>query len=152
MARSALMALTFINASTDQYATIAKTIATDSRLTALDTMNDGIQQITETVQTYHHQIYGLHLISAEPTGSLKLGTTTLTLFNFDRYGWQFQQWGEALVPQATIFFHRWNLVPGVTATSPISNLLLARLRLLTGARIIVRDYPMQATRSTSHSA
>lgn len=151
MARSSLMALTFVNNSTNQYETIAQSIAADSQLTPLDAASDGIEQITQTVQTYRSQVYGLHLISSEQTGSLKLGSTTLTLFNLDRYGWQLQQWGEAMTPQATIFFHRWNLVPAGT-TASVSHLLLARLRLLTGARIIVRDYPAQTVRPTSHSA
>jgi Domain of unknown function (DUF4347) len=152
MARSSLLALAFVNATIDQYDKVADQVATDSRLTPLTVTHDGIEQITQTVQNYRSQIHGLHLISADPAGSLKFGSTTLTLFNLDRYGWQLQQWGDALVPQATIFFHRWQIAPATVVTAPTSTLLLARLQLLTSARILVRDYPIPTVQSTSHSA
>lgn len=111
-----------------------------SKLFHLDLHQDGIAQMTAELAN-HHGIQTLHFICNDPQGSLKLGSTHLTLFNLDRYGWQLQQWGEALAPRAQIIFHR-----GPQTIGPeISSLLITRLALLTGSFVIVKDHAISSS-------
>ncbi|MCU0525988.1 MAG: DUF4347 domain-containing protein [Elainella sp. Prado103] len=112
---------------------------TPAELLHLDRQQDGIEQITAALAD-RSGIQTLNLICTDPEGHLKLGNTELTLFNLDRYGWQFQQWGEAFTSQAQIVFHRCYCPP----CPEVSHLFISRLALFTGAFVRVKEYPSQS--------
>lgn len=91
---------------------------------------DGIEQITE-VLSLHHELTNLHLVFQEGETELKLGTTVLHQKSLDRYGWQLQQWGEALAMGAKIVLH------GLGETFEADHLMLQQWGLLIGAKVIL---------------
>ncbi|MFM7423835.1 MAG: DUF4347 domain-containing protein [Elainella sp.] len=112
-------------------------VAPEAEVMILTAEQDGIEQIT-TALTGRSGLQILHIVSFSGSGSLQLGSTQLTLFNLDQYGWQLQQWGESLVPGAEIVFY--DFVGSAEAvTSQFSAPFLSRLRLLTGANIALMN-------------
>jgi len=113
---------------------------------ALAADQDGVEQIT-TALSGRIGLQRLHIVSSGHAGSLQLGTTHLTLFNLDRYGWELQQWGESLVAGAEIVFHE-AVVPGLDhLDSQFSSAFLNRLHLLTGAKILQVEAEIQPQQS-----
>ncbi len=96
----------------------------------LDLDLDGVEQITETL-SLHDQLTSLHLVFQEGETALKLGTTVLQQKSLDKYGWQFQQWGEALATGATIVLH------GLSETFEADQPVLQQWGLLVGASVVL---------------
>lgn len=130
-------ALVFVDSTIDQHAHFAYEIAqfSQAELVLLDSQVDGIEQIT-TRLIDRQNLQSLHLVMKSDYGNFKLGTTQLTLFNLDRYGWQLQQWGDSFASQGRIFLHQWNQAQEFEG----SNLFLARLSLLTGAKVAFTEH------------
>lgn len=133
--------LVFIDATAHDLQLMAD-VAPEAEVLTLTAEQDGIEQIT-TALAGRSGLQTLHIVSFGGSGSLQLGSTQLTLFNLDRYGWQLQQWGESLVPGAEIVFY--DFVGSAEAvTSQFSAPFLNRLHLLTGANIALMNRPALA--------
>ncbi len=96
----------------------------------LDRDRDGVEQITEML-SLHHQLTRLHLVFQEGETELKLGTTVLQQQSLERYGWQFQQWGEALATGSAIVLH------GLSETFEVNHPVLQQWGLLVGADVVL---------------
>jgi hypothetical protein len=99
----------------------------------LDANRDGLEQITE-VLAGRQGIGNLYIVSQGCASSLQLGSSYLTRFNLDRYGWHLQAWGEALVPNAHITLY------ACTAFGEHDQTLVQRLSLLTSAQVSLAGY------------
>ena len=129
-----LASLVFIDAAVSNHYVAQGSSKAESLVLRAD--QDGIDQITAAL-TACQSIRSLHIIALGSPSSLQLGSTYLTLFNLDRYGWQLQQWGEALAANAKIVLQSCQL-PAAN-TPPVSRSLLTRLHLLTGANIVASN-------------
>jgi hypothetical protein len=105
----------------------------------LSAERDGVEQITE-ILTSHNRIQTLHIVTQGNSESVQLGSTHLTLFNLDGYGWQLQQWGEALAPDGTIVLYGYSADSAANTNFALSAPFLDRLRLLTGANIVTATH------------
>lgn len=135
MARSSTsIALVFTDSASDAYPILAAGDLPEAEWVFLDADRDGIEQITQVLAD-RSGLQSLHIIFSGSPSNLKLGSAHLTLFNLDRYGWQLQQWGEALRPNATILLYVANNAASNGAVVSLSVPFLIRLGLLTGANI-----------------
>lgn len=135
MAPSTSTALVFTNSASDTQFILFKGLPPGAEWIVLDAEQDGIEQIT-AVLANRSGIQSLHIVLPAGLSNLKLGSADLTLFNLDRYGWQLQQWGEALGPNGNISLYGCHDQTGSRgAVVHLSSPLLTRLRLLTGANI-----------------
>lgn len=136
MARpSNLTNLAFIDSALAADHALIEEILPETEVVVLAADRDGIEQITLAL-AHRRRLQSIHIVFHGDPTSLRLGSTHLTLFSLDRYGWQLQQWGEALAPNAQILLY---CSDGSTAgdleMARLPMGLLNRLRLLTGARI-----------------
>ena len=115
-------------------------MASKAELLELAADQDGVEQITEALRE-RRGLQCLHIVASGGLGSLQLGTAQLTLFNLDRYGWELQQWGEALLAGAEIVFHE--ELSAENGASQLSGGFLSRLHLLTGAKIRLAEAQVQ---------
>jgi hypothetical protein len=106
----------------------------DAEVQILAAERDGVEQVTEILRM--REVHTLHIVATNSAKSLQLGSTQLTLFNLDCYGWQLQQWGEALASDATIYLYSCNDAANTALSAPF----LHRLCLLTGANIMTADH------------
>lgn len=135
MARSSTStALVFIDSASDAYPILAAGDLPEAEWVFLDADRDGVEQITQVLAN-RSGLQSLHIVFSGSPGHLKLGSAQLTLFNLDHYGWQLQQWGEALGPNATILLYSANSAAANGAVVSLSVPFLIRLGLLTGANI-----------------
>lgn len=136
MARSSTLTnLVFLDAALNTDQILIQKILPEAEVVVLDADRDGIEQITVALAN-RRGLQSLHIVFQGDPSSLQLGSTHLTLFSLDRYGWQLQQWGESLAANAQILLHcseTSNVGDPDMARLPMG--LLNRLRLLTGARI-----------------
>ncbi|MBF2049518.1 MAG: DUF4347 domain-containing protein [Elainella sp. C42_A2020_010] len=125
-------ALVVIDSAVDDYHTLLQGVLPDTEALLLHAHSDGVAQITAALANYTG-IKQLHIVAATHANGLQLGSDYLTLFNLDRYGWQLQQWGDALATNARILVYAY----GEIQVASFSAGFLNRLRLLTGADITV---------------
>lgn len=134
MAFSSIASLAFIDSAVSKQPILVSSHLPAARV-LLQADQDGIDQITAAL-THHTQIQTLHLLLPEHCGCLQLGATHLSLFNLDRYGWQVQQWGESLTPNAVVQLYGYGRV---AQRSMLPQGLLSRLQHLIGARVVARS-------------
>lgn len=115
---------------------LLQTSLADAEVLLLDAHRDGVTQITEALATLTN-LERLHLVAASSDG-LQLGSTKLTLFNLERYGWQLQQWGESFAPHAQMPVYGYQEADP-TLIASLSAPFLNRLCLLTGAKVTLLD-------------
>jgi Domain of unknown function (DUF4347) len=114
----------------------------------LDANRNGIEQITDILKQ-RYGVQELYIIAQGNRGSLKLGSSYLTIFDLDRYAWSLQAWGESLVPNAAIYLcgiEACGTEAGETEACGIEageldKAFMQRLSLLTGAKIITFPSP-----------
>lgn len=123
--------LVIVDPSTGDYYNPAEKIGDDTQVILLSADRDGIEQITESLQS-QSAVTGLHVICQSDAGSLQLGSVQLNADNVDAYGWQLQQWAESLGINAEILFYSSNVMD-----SDRGRALIRQIGLLTGATVKV---------------
>jgi hypothetical protein len=126
--------LMIIDSNVDQWQILAAGVGPDCEVHILDPNRDGIDQITEILNSSPPSpILGegvggegnydaLHIISHGSAGSLKLGNSTLNPENLEAYQNQLQQWQTALSENADINIYGCNIAQGVTGQAFIQQL------------------------------
>ena len=95
----------------------------------LDSHEDGIEQITRTLEQYD-QLDAIHFLSHGTDGSVKLGNTWLDAERLHGYAGMIAGWSDALSSDADILFYSCDL-----ASSPDGLAMLEGLHALTGADV-----------------
>lgn len=127
------LSLIFIDSAINDAQILSTIPLPEAEAIILDSRRDGLEQITE-VLAERQGICNLYIVSQGSANSLQLGSSYLTRFNLDRYGWHLQAWGEALAPNAYITLY------ACTALGEHDKTLVQRLSLLTGAEVSVSGY------------
>ncbi|HEY9848816.1 MAG TPA: DUF4347 domain-containing protein [Leptolyngbyaceae cyanobacterium] len=101
-------AIAFIDTSIPDWQTLAAGVAPGTEIFILDGTRDGVEQITQILQT-RSQIAALHIISHGSPGNVQLGNTWLNLGNIENYALQLIQWRSALIHSADILIYGCNV-------------------------------------------
>jgi hypothetical protein len=126
----------------NNYQILLQNTLSHAKVLMLDAHSDGVTQITKALANLT-DLECLHLVAASFNG-LQLGSTKLTLFNLDRYGWQLQQWGNSFTPKAEIRVYG-DQAADSSVISSLSTPFLNRLCLLTGAKVTVINHWLEQT-------
>ena len=124
-----LNAIVFIDSAVDAYQTLVTAVDPTVRaIVVLDSKQDGILQITKTLQQ-HSNIDAIHIISHGSPGYLQLGNTHLSLDTLDTYADVLQSWSTAHTP-VSLLLYGCNVAAGDAGACFVD-----RLHQLTGANI-----------------
>ncbi len=127
----------FIDANVSAYQQLIDGLmANDDRqieVILLDGSSDGIDQITQTLNTYQ-DIDAVHIISHASNGAVQLGDSWLSIDNTDTYADSIASWHNALTDDADLLFYGCSLAETDTGQS-----LINTLSTLTGADVTASD-------------
>jgi len=101
----------------------------DFAIILLDSQQDGIEQITRTLEQYE-QLDAVHFLSHGSDGAVRLGNTWLNADTLTPYAGMIAGWSDALASDADLLFYSCNL-----AASPDGLALLEGVQALTGADV-----------------
>ncbi|MEM1172991.1 MAG: DUF4347 domain-containing protein, partial [Cyanobacteria bacterium P01_H01_bin.35] len=136
--------LVFIDAHLDNYQFLATGVVNDVEVIILDSTENGVDKITETLQkkiTTQNKIEAIHIFSHGSPGNLQLGNTFLNLDNLISAKQQIQQWKKALSQTANILLYGCNLAANIGADfvhklSQILEVNIAASVDLTGSKLL----------------
>ncbi|MEZ6058705.1 MAG: DUF4347 domain-containing protein, partial [Planctomycetaceae bacterium] len=103
-------------------------------LEVLDASMDGVEQITNLLQSRQGEYSAIHIVSHGEAGTVQLGNTWLTQQNITAYAGQIAQWGNAFTTEGDLLFYGCNL-----AASSDGRQLLTDIATLTGADVAASD-------------
>ncbi|MFT5094827.1 MAG: hypothetical protein ACI93T_003671, partial [Porticoccaceae bacterium] len=95
----------------------------------LDSQQDGIDQIAETLQRYSN-LDAVHIVSHGTSGAVKLGATWLRIGSLDAYAGTIAGWGSAIGTDGDLLFYGCDL-----ASSSRGEMLVESISALTGADV-----------------
>ena len=95
----------------------------------LDSQQDGIDQIAETLQRYSN-LDAVHIVSHGSTGAVKLGATWLRIGSLDAYAGTIAGWGSAISTDGDLLIYGCDL-----AASSRGEMLVDSIAALTGADV-----------------
>ncbi|ERT06297.1 hypothetical protein M595_3741, partial [Lyngbya aestuarii BL J] len=125
--------LVFIDASLDSYHDLVAGVNKNATVIILDSQEDGILQITETLKThqiqYQTEIDAIHILSHGYPGCLLLGNTELKLETITRYQNQLKDWQIYLSKTANILLY------GCQVAAGIGSVFVQKISQLTGVNI-----------------
>ncbi|HEY9648886.1 MAG TPA: DUF4347 domain-containing protein, partial [Chroococcidiopsis sp.] len=127
--------LVFIDSAIYDYQTLAQDVAVNADVVILDSDQDGVLQITETLAT-RSGLSSLHLISHGISGHLALGSAALNTDTLEHYADQLQDWSEALAEDAEILLYGCSVAAGTTGDR-----FIHQLSQLTGADVAASKTP-----------
>ena len=131
--------LIVIDQRVEDFHRLLKGVVSDAAVILLNSTQDGINAITETL-TRHSSIQSLQIIAHGSPGCLALGNSVLNLETLNYYASQLQQWRASLTETAEILLYSCN----VAAAEGMS--FVSQLAQLTGAKIAAsRDLIGNAT-------
>jgi predicted outer membrane repeat protein len=130
---SLIKGIVFVDDSVADVDTLIKGLSPDLTVVLLDSTQDGISQITNTLQSLTG-IESIHILSHGEAGGLFLGSTALNTSTLDGYGTQLSHWQKSLSSTADILFYGCNVGAG-----PSGRDFVDRLSQLTGADIAASD-------------
>ena len=122
-------ALVFVDSQVDNYQTLVKETAPNTEVILLDSSEDGIEQITQTLAG-RSDIESVQIISHGNDGQLNLGATALTSENLNSYTQQLSRWGNSLKQNGDILLLGCNV-----AASDIGKNFVQKLSQITGADV-----------------
>ncbi|NEQ36125.1 MAG: DUF4347 domain-containing protein, partial [Okeania sp. SIO3I5] len=136
--------LVFIDAHLDNYQFLATGVVNDVEVIILDSTENGINKITETLQkkiTTQNKIEAIHIFSHGSPGNLQLGNTFLNLDSLISAKQQIKQWKTALSKTANILLYGCNLAANiggefVQKLSQILGVNIAASVDLTGSKLL----------------
>ncbi|MEP6515906.1 DUF4347 domain-containing protein, partial [Microcoleus vaginatus] len=124
--------IVFIDSQLDDYQTLAGGVLPGAEIIILDKNGNGVEQITAKLQTISaagETVDQVHIFSHGDSGSLQLGSATLTSDNLPQYESQLQDWRNALSDKADIVLYGCDVAAGSGSD------FVDRLGELTGADI-----------------
>lgn len=119
----------FIDPAVEDYQTLLEGIVPTATAIVLDTTKDGVEQITEILQT-STGFETMHIVSHGSPGCLYLGSTQLNLRTLESYVSQLQHWSFALASDGGICLYGCNVAAGKEGAA-----FVERLQYLTGVPI-----------------
>jgi hypothetical protein len=125
--------IVFIDAMVSDYGSLVAGTAPGTEVYLLDSSQDAIAQITDTLLG-HTNISSLHIVSHGEAGGLNFGSGGLNLANLPQYAAQFQSWSQALTKDADILLYGCNVAQG-----EVGQALVNRLSDLTRADVAASD-------------
>ncbi|MCT7982460.1 DUF4347 domain-containing protein [Laspinema sp. A4] len=124
--------LVFIDSQVENYQSLIPGVWENFQAILLDEFADGIQQITEVLESLMRQgqsVESLHIISHGSPGCLRLGTVRLSPDNLGKYQGSLQSWRRAVIPQGNLFLYGCQVAAGIGAE------FVRNLSELTGIKI-----------------
>jgi hypothetical protein len=103
--------IAFIDASVSDYQTLAAGIAAGTEVHLLDSSEDAVTQITNTLLG-RDGISSIHIVSHGAAGGLDFGAGKLNLSNLPSFASQLQSWSNALTEGADILLYGCNVAQG----------------------------------------
>ncbi|MEA5570640.1 FG-GAP-like repeat-containing protein [Calothrix sp. UHCC 0171] len=140
--------LVFIDTGIADYQSLVKGISQGSEVHILNSDQDAIAQITETLMG-REGISSLHIISHGDTGGLQLGNDWLNVSNLNNYANQMQSWKTALAQDADILLYGCNVGAGTTGKafvnlmSQLTGADVAASNNLTGNIVLGGDWDLE---------
>ena len=140
--------LIFIDPTVDNYRNLISDTLTNSEIVILDSLRDGIAQITDELARYE-DLKSIHIISHGELGSVRLGNTELNLDTFDRHVNELQSWDRALTSEADILLYGCNIGGNLAGedlidrVSDITSADVAASNDLTGSAALGGDWELE---------
>ncbi|MCT7964042.1 DUF4347 domain-containing protein [Laspinema sp. D1] len=110
--------LVFIDSQVENYQSLLQGVGENVQAIGLDELTDGVQQITEVLQTLNNRgetVDSIHIISHGSPGSLQLGNVILSGDNLAQYYSVLQCWSKALISQGNLFLYGCQVAAGIGA-------------------------------------
>ncbi|PSB34445.1 Calx-beta domain-containing protein [Stenomitos frigidus] len=126
-------AIAFIDGSVADYQTLVAGIAPGTEVHLLDSNQDAVTQITNTLLG-RHNISSLHIVSHGEAGGLDFGNSKLNLSDLPEYAAQLQSWSKALTDNADILLYGCDVAQG-----ELGKAFTSILSQLTGADVAASD-------------
>ena len=101
----------FIDGSVDKATQLAQAAPADADVVLLDPSRDGIQQISEFLQS-HEGMDAIHIVSHGDAGEITLGNTTLSEGNLADHAAELRDWGSHLAKGADVLIYGCDVARG----------------------------------------
>ena len=126
--RSLSKTVVVFDPTVNNYHVLIEGVNPQADVIVLDAARDGVIQITEALQKYT-EIETLHIVCHGSPGSLKLGSTELSLHSLNKYNTQLQKWSIPLC-QSSLLIYGCNVAAG-----DVGKRFVKQLHQLTGSKI-----------------
>jgi len=133
-----------IDPGVESYQMLVDGVVDGAKVFVLDAHRDGVQQITELLQTLKSEVQNgiaLHIVSHGAPGTLYLGNGELSLINLDRYVEELKSWFKSKSniqhPTSELFLYGCNVAAGDAGEE-----LITKLNALTGAEVAASTTPI----------
>ncbi|MBN4005233.1 DUF4347 domain-containing protein [Nostoc sp. LPT] len=120
----------FLDSSVNNYEILLKNVVSEIEVIVLDSSQDGVEQITQTL-LQRHRVESVHIVSHGSPGCLYLGNTQLSLSSLERYTQELQTWFSP-----SLILYGCNVAVGDAGEE-----FLHKLHQLTGANIAASTTP-----------
>jgi Tol biopolymer transport system component len=129
----ASQSLLFVDGGVADYQTLVAGVSSDTEVHLLDSSQDAVTQITNTLLG-RSGISSLHIVSHGEAGGLDFGSRRLNLSDLPEYAAQLQSWSKALSDDADILLYGCNVAQG-----EVGKAFTSILSQLTGADVAASD-------------
>ncbi|HEY9848466.1 MAG TPA: DUF4347 domain-containing protein, partial [Leptolyngbyaceae cyanobacterium] len=139
--------IAFIDSNVTDATTLITGLEADIKI-FLDPTQDGITQITQTLEQYK-DITGISIISHGNVAQLQLGNSVLSTNSLAQYAPELQQWKASLTDEADVLIYGCNVAAGETGQTFVQNLSeltdadIAASTNLTGNTFLGGDYILE---------
>ncbi|MBW4470875.1 MAG: DUF4347 domain-containing protein [Stenomitos rutilans HA7619-LM2] len=130
---SAASAIAFIDTTVTDYQTLVAGIAPDTEVHLLNSSQDAVTQITNTLLS-RHNVSSIHIVSHGEAGGLDFGVGKLNLSGLSTFTNQIQSWKQALTDDADILLYGCEVAQG-----ELGKAFVSILSQLTGADVAASD-------------
>ena len=96
----------------------------------IDPRGSGVDQISNILQQYHHDLDAVHLITHGESGGILIGGSWLDNAGLDDHAATITHWGDALAPYGDLLLYGCDVAAGASGASFVN-----QLHLLTGADV-----------------
>ncbi|MGD1919422.1 MAG: DUF4347 domain-containing protein, partial [Pleurocapsa sp.] len=111
----------FIDSKVDDYQILIDNIINSTKIVILDSQQDGIFQITETLGQYD-SLDAVHIVSHGDSGELFLGNTTLNQDTLSKYKNELNNWDSSIHEEGDILLYGCNVAADLTGAEFIEQL------------------------------
>ncbi|GEM_PF-1187570 len=142
--------LVFVDSRISHYEPFLTDLAPTSQAILLNSQQDGIEQIRETLTAYQ-DIESIHIVSHGDANRLQLGSATLSLDTLTNYRETLQAWSDALSDTADILLYGCNIAATQAGSELVEQLAaqtgadVAASTDLTGAEALGGDWNLEKT-------
>ncbi|WP_413172043.1 DUF4347 domain-containing protein [Anabaena azotica] len=113
--------LLFVDQGISNYQSLIAAIDPQMTVVEINSNQDGILQITNTLSKYN-DIEAIHILSFANPGNIQVGNTQLNLNNFNQYTNQLATWNNYLTADADILLYGCNLAENAQGISLLQNI------------------------------